>query len=277
MPAIERRARALLGTFVEIGLRNGNPAVFSAAFTEIERVQQHMSAHLKESDLGKIAREAHHGWVAVDAATVEVIRLSLNLAELTEGAFDPIRAASALIHAGRRPCLAHHFPDPTATWRDVELENGRIRSARPLAIDLGGIAKGYAVDRAAEIILAHDCSGIVNAGGDLRFIGSEERTISLRKPDTAGARMDLREIPFPALATTASYAFSEEGGNLDLIGEQAHQTGISITVFAETCALADAMTKAVLNLPTSHATALLRQMKCTALILTADGGFHELP
>ena len=277
MPAIQRRARPLLGTFVEIGLRNGNPTVFSAAFTEVARIQACMSAHLMDSDLGKIAREAHQCWVSVDPATAEVIRLSLTIAELSEGAFDPIRAGCELIHEGRRPCLANRLPDPAATWRDLELENGQIRTSRPLAIDLGGIAKGYAVDRAAAIIIAHGCSGIVNAGGDLRFIGSQERTISLRKPDAAGSRMDLREIPFPALATTASYVFSEEGGNLDLVGEQAHKIGISITVFAETCALADAMTKVVLNQPPSHATALLRQMKCTALILTADGNYQELP
>lgn len=276
MPAIERRARPLLGTYVEIGLRDGSPAVFSEAFAAIERIHRLMSAHLEDSDLGKIAREAHHGWVTVDPATAEVVRISLKIAELTEGAFDPIRAGSALIHAGRRPCLANQLPDPAATWRDLQLENGRIRTSRPLAIDLGGVAKGYAVDLAAEIITGYGLTGVVNAGGDLRFTGSEERSVSLRKPDTTVTRLDLREIPYPALATTASYAFSAEGGNLDLIGDGVAPEALSITVFAENCTLADAMTKAVLNLPPTKASALLRQLGCSALVLTADGGHHEL-
>ena len=276
MAAIERRARPLLGTFVEIGMRNGTPAVFSKAFAAVEHIHQRMSAHLIGSDLGKIAREAHHRWVTLDASTAEVIRLSLIWSGLTEGAFDPIRAGCKLVHAGRRPCLADHLPDLIATWHDVELNGIKIRTTRPLTIDLGGVAKGYAVDLAAEIITAHGYSGIVNAGGDLRFTGIEKRAISLRKPDAEGTRMELQEIPYPALATTASYVFSEEGGNLDLIGGKLPPAGISITVFAENCALADAMTKAVLNLPATQATALLRQLGCSALILTAEGDYHEL-
>lgn len=276
MLTIERRARPLLGTFVEIALRDGNPRIFAAAFAEIERIHHLMSAHLVDSDLGKIAREAHYGWVTVDAATAEVIQITLKLAELTEGAFDPIQAGCALIHAGRRPCLADHRPDPTANWTHLELENRKVRSSRPLAIDLGGIAKGYAVDLAAEIITGYGCTGVVNAGGDLRFVGNEKRAISLRKPNAEGARFDLQEIPYPALATTASYVFSEDGGNLDLITTQLPRAGISITVFAKNCALADAMTKAVLNLPATKATQILRELGCSALILTADGGYHEL-
>jgi FAD:protein FMN transferase len=276
MPAIARRARPLLGTFVEIRLRDGSPSIFSAAFAEIERIHRLMSAHLHDSDLGKIAREAHHGWVNVDPTTAEVLRISLEFAELTEGAFDPIRAGCALVHAGRRPCLANQLPDPAATWRDLKLADGKVHTSRPLTIDLGGIAKGYAVDLAAEVITGYGCTGVVNAGGDLRFTGSEERSVTLRKPDTTATRLDLREIPYRALATTASYAFSEEGGNLDLIGDGIPPPAISITVFAETCILADAMTKAVLNLPSNKATALLRQFRCSALILTGDGALHEL-
>ena len=276
MPAIERRARPLLGTFVEIGIRNSSQAVFAQAFAAMERVHHLMSAHLIASDLGKIARDAHHGWVPVDPATAEVIRLSLAWAKLTEGAFDPIRAGCELVHAARRPCLANHLPDASATWRDLELEGTKIRTTRPLAIDLGGVAKGYAVDLAAQIIDTCGHSGVVNAGGDLRFIGAEQRTISLRKHNTPAARMDLREIPYPALATTASYAFSEEGGNLDLVGSNPPTPPISITVFAQNCALADAMTKAVLNLSSSVAALILRQLECSALVITADGEYHEL-
>ena len=277
MPPLVRRSRPLLGTFVEIGLRGGNAAVFSQAFEKVAQVHHRMSAHLADSDLAEIAREAHHGFVTVDAATAEVIRLSLEWASRSDGAFDPVRAAVELIHAGRRPCFTDKPPDLTTTWRDLELDGLQVRATRPLAIDLGGVAKGYAVDLAAEVIAAHGCSGIVNAGGDLRFIGSEARTVSLRRPDAEGALLELREIPFLALATTASYAFSEEGGNLDLIGSKPIGAGISITVFAENCALADAMTKAVLNLSASQAARLLERMGCSALILEADGCHRELP
>jgi thiamine biosynthesis lipoprotein len=275
--AKHRRARPLLGTFVEIGLHDGDAAVFSQAFEKVEHVQRRMSAHSADSDLAEISRYAHQRWVTVDAATAEVIRLSLQWAALSDGAFDPVRAGVALIHSGRRPAFTDEAPDLAATWRDVELNGLQIRATRPLAVDLGGVAKGYAVDLAAKVIESHGGSGVVNAGGDLRFIGSEQRTVSLRKPDAEGALLELREIPFPALATTASYAFSDEGGNLDLIGGEVSPAGISITVFAENCALADAMTKAVLNLPRDQAAQLLQSAGCCALILEADGSYHELP
>ena len=89
--------------------------------------------------------------------------------------------------------------------------------------------------------------------------------------------MELREIPYPALATTASYTFSDEGGNLDLISDSCPNAGLSITVFAENCALADAMTKVVLNLPSERASELLSRLECSALILSADGSYRELP
>lgn len=280
MPPLDRRARPLLGTFVEIGLRAGNAAIFEAAFGRIAQVQERMSAHSAESDLGKIAREAHHGWVAVDVTTAEVIRHSLEWAEASDGAFDPVGAGVELVHAGRRPWFVDELPDRAATWRDLETDGLLVRAARPLAIDLGGVAKGYAVDLAAEMIAAHGCSGVVNAGGDLRFIGDEERTAFVKKPDAEGELFELREIPFPALATTGSYAFSDDGGNFDLIDSSEGEPvscGISITVFAETCMLADALTKVVLNLPADRAAALLRKYGCSALILESGGRFRELP
>lgn len=280
MTSLERRSRPLLGTFVEIAVRGGNGEAFSAAFGRIGHVHERMSAHSAESDLAKIAREAHRGRVTVDAATAEVIRYSLEWAAASEGAFDPVRAGVELVHAGRRPWFSKGLPDRMATWRDLKIDGLHVHAARPLALDLGGVAKGYAVDLAAEIIAAHGCSGVVNAGGDLRFIGDEERTTFIRKPDAEGEFFELRGIPFPALATTGSYAFSEEGGNLDLISssrDEAVSSAISITVFAGNCALADALTKTVLNLPETQAAALLAKFNCTALILESGGRFRELP
>ena len=99
-----------------------------------------------------------------------------------------------------------------------------------------------------------------------------------KKPD-GGGLFELREIPFPALATTGSYAFSEDGANLDLVdsaNDGPVSSDISITVFAESCILADAMTKTVLNLQTDRAADLLKKYHCCALILESGGRFREL-
>ncbi len=280
MIPLARRARPQLGTFVEIQLRHGNAATFDAAFARIEQVHERMSARSAGSDLAEIARKAHLGSVTVDATTAEVIQHSLKWAEASEGAFDPVRAGVELVHTKRRPWFGGELPDRAATWRDLEIDGRQVRAVRPLALDLGGVAKGYAVDLAAETIAAHGGSGVVNAGGDLRFIGDEERAAFVKKPDSAGEFFELREIPFPALATTGSYAFSDEVGNLDLIDSARGEpvsAGVSITVFGGSCMLADAMTKAVLNLPNDRAAALLKKFACRALILESGGRFRELP
>ena len=81
----------------------------------------------------------------------------------------------------------------SAGWRDIELVDGNgVRFARPLRVDLGGIAKGYAVDLAVRTLQELEIDRIaVNAGGDLRIAGLQPRTIHLRHPQ------NLRAWPTP--------------------------------------------------------------------------------
>ena len=87
--------------------------------------------------------------------------------------------APALVARGHlpRPAKAPE-PDGAASWRDIRLlPENRIRFRRPLWIDLGGIAKGHAVDRAVEEALRFAPFQVsVNAGGDLRVAGPQPRT-----------------------------------------------------------------------------------------------------
>ena len=280
MATLIRRARPLLGTFVEIAHFPGNAEIFEAVFGRIAEVQRLMSAHTADSDLAAIAKGAHRGGVAVDPATAAVIGKALEWAEMSGGAFDPVRAGGELVAAGRRPWFGGERPVLGASWLDLEIDGNWVKSSGPLAIDLGGIAKGYAVDQAAEIIAGAGADGVVNAGGDMRFIGQAERRAFIRRPDVGGGLFELGEIPRPALATSASFIFAAESENLDLVGAAggaAVRPHVSVTVFAASCMLADAMTKVVLNLPAKRAAAVLQRLECHALVLENGGGFHELP
>ena len=93
------------------------------------------------------------------------------------------------------------------SWRDIILEDtGHVRFRRPLLIDFGGIAKGFAVDRAVEILKRKRVmAGIVNAGGDLRVFGSASQLVHLRhpkQPNRAAGAVRLRER---AIATSGIY------------------------------------------------------------------------
>ena len=150
--------------------------------------------------------------------------------------------AAAQVARGVLPVPRSTFvPDADASWRDIELPGGeRVRLRRPLWIDLGGIAKGYAVDRAIEVLRAHGAvDACVNAGGDLRVAGALRERVHVR--DAWGGIAAVLELADGAVATSSS-------GNNHLLGvsRRAAEPDITVSVVAARCMVADALTKVVL-------------------------------
>ncbi|MBS0570940.1 MAG: FAD:protein FMN transferase, partial [Proteobacteria bacterium] len=148
-----RRARPWLGTLVDIRVDGMESAcalrAIDAAFAEVATVHRLMSFHGDDSDLARLRQAPACAAVRVNARTHEVLECALRIAAASTGIFDPTVAA-AQVARGALPVPRSAFvPDADASWRDIELLGGeRVRLRRPLWIDLGGIAKGYAVDRA---------------------------------------------------------------------------------------------------------------------------------
>jgi thiamine biosynthesis lipoprotein len=242
------RAKIRLGTLVEIALPDGDAteARFAAAFAAIARVHAAMSAHDPASDLARIAREAHSRPITVDARTYAVLELALALAHETRGAFDPTVAAASARGDGARASS----PDCRSEGgfaASVVLEHGnRVRTTVPVALDLGGIAKGYAVDQAIAALIESGASGgIVNAGGDLRAFGTAGWVpVRVRHPADVALAAHLFDVRDAAVATSADY-FRPGGALLDPSTRGLRRFGASITVVATSCALADALTKVV--------------------------------
>ena len=168
--------------------------------------------------------------------------------------------------------LTDRSPDPGATFRDIELLPGnRVRLHRTLAIDLGGIAKGYAVDVAIDVLKRNGVlAACVNAGGDLRVYGAEATTVQVRDPlDPSIARAQL-QLQDCALATSANYAsdhgYSSAGVVLDPRCGEAAGAGRSASIRASHCAIADALAKCVLMLGES-CTALLAHYRADGFLL----------
>jgi thiamine biosynthesis lipoprotein len=199
------RARPLLGTFVSIRA-GGSDEDVRAAFAAVEQVHRLMSFHSGRGDLARINRVAFLEDVEVHPWTMEVLSHAIGVSKESNGAFD--------ITQGRAG----------ATWRDVELLQGnRVRLRRQTMLDLGGIAKGYAVDKAIEALEARGVRrASVNAGGDLRFLGDVEE-VGIRGAGLA----------WISLLKERSIATSNAGG------------GWTVSVLAHACVLADALTKAV--------------------------------
>jgi thiamine biosynthesis lipoprotein len=253
-----RRCRPLLGTFVEVtasGLAAAElNAAISAAFTKVEKIQNLMSAHDAGSELSLLNREAAAHPVTVSRETHEVLRRADNLASASGGAFDytvaPLLARWGMLPA---PLKRKQF----GSWRDVLLLRGRqVYFLQPLALDLGGIAKGFAVDQAIQTLRKHGVSAaVVNAGGDLRVLGEQPSWIHLRHPACPQVLAEKIQLRNAALATS-SPCFTERnwrGRRVSHLVNSARRIAVagavSVTVRAQECWLADALTKVVLNAP----------------------------
>jgi thiamine biosynthesis lipoprotein len=277
-----RRARPLLGTFVEIrvdGVDGAHAVVaIDAAFAEIATVHRLMSFHAHDSDVTRVNRGASRNAVVVDARTREVLSLSIDFARASDGRFDPTIAAELVArNLLPRPSEAPS-PHPKADWRDIEIiADGRIRCAKPLWIDFGGIAKGYAVDRAIECLrdsgITNAC---VNAGGDLRRIGAGMESVHIRSPAAPHRPVLSLMLGEGAIASSGSYfersSHKVERGvsHIDGTTRRAIPAGIAVSVVADRCVVADALTKIVMS-DAEAARPVLEAWDAEALVHRTDG------
>lgn len=251
-----RRARPLLGTLVEVRATAPSTAATEravrAAFAAVEQVQALMSFHDSASDLSRLNRDGARRSVRVHPWLHTLLRRAQKLHAATGGLFD-IAVAPALVRGGWLP-RAGDIPLPTgATTADIVLLTGRrARFRRPLLIDLGGIAKGFAVDRAvAALRRAGATAGVVNAGGDLRVFGPRAEPIHVRRPESPGELIPLAALRDAALATSAHYYARRRvrGALLAPIFHPARREfapeARSVSVLARECWLADALCKVV--------------------------------
>lgn len=250
-----RRARPLLGTFVEIHARASAEGPLkrgiNAAFTAIGEIHRLMSFHDLASDVSRLNRGAFRKGIRVHPWTWEVLTRAQDFAERSDGAFD-ITIAPLL---SEWDYLPHIYPtDDRATFRDVILESrNTVRFRRRLSIDLGGIAKGFAVDRAVECLRTAGLeSGVVNAGGDLRAFGSRPQEVYLRDPAAPGKIAGLVSLRNRAIATSGIYFTRRTCEHFPVSplvngrSRQPHVRNISAAVSAADCVTADALTKVVL-------------------------------
>ncbi len=221
------RCRPLLGTFVEVTLDDPSPEAMDAAFSAVENVSRRMSFHDPKSELSRLNRA--RGWVRVSDALAEVLQLSLELQSESGGRFNVARSSdwSRLDRPG------------------FEVKGSRARRLLPVEIDLGGIAKGYAVDAAVEAIGGN--SGIVNAGGDLRVFGVP-REVWIRDSSSSMRPFLCGE---EAIATSSNPSGSEY---LDIPRRRMARGRRTAVARANRCVLADALTKVALLSPKRTAT-----------------------
>lgn len=305
------RCKTLLGTFVEVHLSDPQEAatdkalvaVSQAAYKAVEQVQALMSFHDPRSKLSRINASAHIAPLPLSPELTDVLYQALTLSRLSDGHFD-ITVAPQLIAQGLLPehrTKAEQQRPVRGSWQDIELSESAGRHwiffKRPLQLDLGGIAKGYAVDQAmasAEAMAKkklgaeHALQITINAGGDLRSNHWQGMDVSLRHP-TQPQQLLSYTMQDCALASSAGY-FTEaqaEPSSTESISSNRPSAIIaphtrqpltlqqSVSVFADNCMLADALTKIAFLHP--DAEQLITQLGGQLVRIDQDGKITQSP
>ena len=244
-----------MGTFVAIEAEATSPLeaqrAVDQAFTAISDVARQMHPRAAGSDLQRINSAPLHSLVRVPLAVCSLLRLALRLHALTDGAFDP--------------CL----PLQSGRLTDLEVGDDFVICHAPVALDFGGFAKGYAVDRAIDCLMSLGCrTGLVNAGGDLRVFGARAESLLVRGPRQQLSALDLVDAALAVSDADAAGRPTEHQGYYvrarpDLrscadpggFGEPSSRMGTSAlhlryaAVIAPRAVVADALVKCVMLCP----------------------------
>ncbi|UCC81568.1 MAG: FAD:protein FMN transferase [Gemmatimonadota bacterium] len=278
-----RRAVPVMGTIADIAVvhrdeRYAQTAI-DAAIAELRHVDATMTRFSDSSEVGLANLKAGAEPVVVSRGTALVLEEALRWAEASDGAFDPcLGRAMALWDVGRRaePPPADQVGELAGRRLYRSLELGELAGGPAVliadpdaAIDLGGIAKGYGVDRAVEALRSYGIfNGLVNVGGDLYALGVSEDgdpwKVGIRDPDDPDGLVGTVEVSDRAVATSGDYIqyFQHAGRRyhhmLDpATGEPRRATMRSVTVMADDCVSADAAGTAIFGMPVAQASRLL--------------------
>lgn len=290
-----KRTIPLMGTIAEIQIVHGDERfavdAIDAAISELRWVESTMTRFRSDSDIGRANLGAGREAVRVTAESGTVIQTALRVASVSDGRFDPaIGAASELWDVLNR----HEPPAPDRVerlaarnmWRKVDVsadagtDGARVRFNDPdLRLDLGAIAKGYAIDRAADVLRRRGVRhAIITVGGDLYALGrspeGEPWTVGIRSPHDRDELVSTLHVSDRAVATSGDYErfFSWRGHRyhhlIDPLTAAPRSTSFhSATVLADRCMDADAAATAVFGMPREAALSIARRLDNTADVI----------
>jgi len=287
------REEAIMGTAVRVELWHDDAtaarAAMSAVMDEMHRIDALMSPYKPESELSRINREAAQKPVVISREMFDLILHSIEFSKLSGGAFDITFSSVGYLYDYRE----HVKPTdeqiakalPGINYRHLQLDaKGRtIHYARPgVRIDLGGIAKGYAVDNCIAILKGRGITNaIVTAGGDSRLLGDRRGrpwNVGIRDPRQRGEVAAVLPLADVAISTSGDYEryFEEDGVRHHHIinprtGKSA--TGVrSVTIIGPDGITTEGLTKSVFVKGPKEGMRLIESLKgVDAIIIDAAG------
>jgi len=286
-------ARPLMGTEVSVLLWHDDVAqgeqLVEAVFREAARIDRLMSTYIEDSRISEINRQAADGAVIAGDELFQIIRRSLDISVLTLGAFD-ITYESVGQHYDFRN---RQRPDKATVeeerklinYRFVELDQaaGTVRFRRKgVRINLGGIAKGYVVERGVDILRLRGVeNAIVTAGGDSRLLGDRRGQpwmVGIRDPRNDGQVAISVPLENEAISTSGDYERYFEEGDVRYHHILQPSTGApasgvhSATVFGPDAVITDALSTSVFVMGVDQGLRLIATLPDYESIVIDDAG-----
>ncbi len=290
------REEAIMGTAIKVELwaddRRMGEAAAGAVMDEMHRIDRAMSPHKASSELSRINRDAARGPVALTDEMFHLLQRAQDFARLTAGAFDITYAAVGQLYDYRnrvRPgAEALARAQACVGWQGLQL-NPADRSVRfakdGMRIDLGGFAKGHAIDRAAELLARRGVRHAwVSAGGDSRVLGDRRGrpwSVAIRDPRRAGEVVAVLPLEDVSISTSGDYErYFDDGAERvhHLIDPATGQSPLgvrSVTILSADGLTCEALSKAVFVQGVQRGLALVDSLPGTdAVVVDAQGRLH---
>ena len=289
-------ARPMMGTEVSAYVWHDEPGearkALDAVFAEAERINQLMSTYIADSAISEVNRRAAHEPVAPGEELVRLIQRSLEVSALTRGAFDVTYDSVGQHYDFRRRVRPDQETVDAAQelidYRFVEIDKvaSTVRFREEgVRINLGGIAKGYVVERGVEILRRYGVSnGIVTAGGDSRLLGDRRGRpwiVGIRDPREDGKVAISVPLEDEAVSTSGDYEryFDEEGVRYHHILEPGSGAPAgkvrSATVFGPDAVITDALSTSVFVLGVDEGLRLIATLPdYECIVIDANGELY---
>ena len=297
--------RVVMGTFARIVAVAANSdkarSSIQAAFAEIEKVDELMSDYKSDSEISNVNKVGFKQAVEVSESTYEVLQRSMEFSKLTGGAFDitvgPLvdvyRSAEKNGAAPSKEQIAQAKMKVGFEKLQLDDENRTVKFAVDgMRLDLGGIAKGYAIDKAVEAMQKCGASGaMVDIGGDIRCFGTPPKgrdhwLIGVQDPNVTnddigtGGLLSTLKLTNAAVATSGGYRrfVLIEGKKYSHIidtdrGSSASELA-SVTIISKDAITADALATAVSVIGSEEGLDLIEKMpEAEAILISSQPGF----
>lgn len=294
-PAVHKKAMKLMGNHFEISVVSDDEAWaherIEAGVREIQRIEKLLTTFSDTSETSLINRNAGIAPVPVCRETFDIIRRSIRLSGITQGAFD-ITYGSVDKRLWNFDTSMKALPSRETAKKMVRLINYRnivpdeeactiFLRERGMRIGFGGIGKGYAAERAKEIMKSMGVdSGIVNASGDLTAWGNQPDgkpwTVGIVNPNATQQVFSWLRVSDMALATSGNYEKYVTIGGKKYSHTIDPRTGLpvtgikSVTIISPNAELADAMATPVMIMGIRAGLDMINQIKDMEAILIDD-------